>query len=141
MNHIDTYTNLISTDLRIDCKYTSDSTCHVLSNMSIDNRRKHCCRQLLYRNLKAGWFHQNCYLRAPCFGFIEEPDRIHAAETLSHTHKHTKEIKQEGTQGFYVVRIRCKSYVHGLQLEFILTHKDYKLVIHSTLVAHINFLT
>ncbi|KAL4562129.1 hypothetical protein LXL04_034323 [Taraxacum kok-saghyz] len=40
---------------------------------------------------------------------------------------HTKEIKQEGTQGFYVVRIWCKSYVHGLQLEFKLTHKDYKL--------------
>ncbi|KAL4568803.1 hypothetical protein LXL04_024419 [Taraxacum kok-saghyz] len=48
-----------------------------------------------------------------------------------------------GTQGFYVVRIRCKSYVHGLQLEFILTYKDYKLVTPSqpfslSIVAHIS---
>ncbi|KAL4556390.1 hypothetical protein LXL04_039041 [Taraxacum kok-saghyz] len=38
--------------------------------------------------------------------------------TTLNTHTQlTKEIKQEGTQGFYVVRIRCESYVHGLQLE------------------------
>ncbi|KAL4575077.1 hypothetical protein LXL04_021918 [Taraxacum kok-saghyz] len=32
------------------------------------------------------------------------------------------------TQGFYVVRIRCKSYVHGLQLEFLINSQRLQVV-------------
>ncbi|KAL4560880.1 hypothetical protein LXL04_033036 [Taraxacum kok-saghyz] len=51
---------------------------------------------------------------------VRNRDRVHAAETLSHTHKRNEKIKQEGTQGYYVVRIRYKSYIHGLQLDFLI---------------------
>ncbi|KAL4555100.1 hypothetical protein LXL04_037711 [Taraxacum kok-saghyz] len=102
----------------------------------------HKSLNMLSSNIEASSVYEKHYIK-----HVRNRDRVHAAETLSHTHKITK-IKQEGTQGFYVVRIPSKSYVHGLQPEFILTHKDYKLVIQlnplnnlsCTLAAHISYL-